>query len=472
MIPLAAPPPQDPVGVSSLESPKQDGSQEIAQRVLLSPPPLFPIDDRSTRSFQFSLGPMRVEGFDPVSGEVEAQFLFEGQEEEFFQRIAAAYAHAGDYAFAHHFEKESGGQFDNVEALSWLKVGLVKTKKKLELERDEAKEEWQKWEEVSAEFAKCSYDLEVVDQKLGKQKKKYEKLVAKLKKNFFSEGFNTDDFIKTLLEVRQLYPNSFVPFYFMLFFSRGMIERGMTPGVIASAYKLSPLLTFNVLMTLLVRGPTPVLDGRDEKKFTRSAALFLEQFPHDVVGYMLHNVINKHKSYLLPDASKAEDQCRKLFSQNLACALHSVWKGNFEAAYEAFSTAGHYHISDKRPHMYRALIDLRRGDTPSAVRQIIDLENVIDWSDPDMCVSSWENLYQALKGKVVRSKNRQVETPVLKALLKFYNSFADKEVSKERRLQNFNAFHEALGSYIKKPESDLYSGPQRQDKKLRDLSLE
>jgi hypothetical protein len=390
-------------------------SERIANAVDIPPiqgPPI--IDERDTSSTHFSPGEMTVMGFDPANGILELGFSSREQREEFYRRIAAVMADHGQLAFAQRMEGLSGGT-RTITSLKVAATGAAAT-------ADQIRGEGDRW-------GAAAYDRQSdgAEQTARTQEMAYDAEIARMRAAL--PGGNVDLVLQAFERARALRPKAFKPYSFVLLLVGPMAQvfPKWAEKIVDQAYRHSPLETFNILLTFLIAKRQPSLESR------AFIDLFFKRFPTDVVGYMVFNAL-------------LEGGHRDAFSEHLGQGLTHVRKGDFIEARKAFSAASYYHISDRRPYKYQAVIDLRNGDFLSTVRLSQALKTVVDWSDPNERSVAMMQVLEKVQGSETSSQQLPLrpESPVLSALLKFWRS-SDK----------FDDVLQSLSDYLRHSNADF-----------------
>ncbi|GAB5411995.1 MAG: hypothetical protein ChlgKO_11090 [Chlamydiales bacterium] len=402
--------------------------------VSLSGPSVF--DLQSTRSFQFSLGPCRVEGFDPESGELEVS-LSEEQFEELNCAVAKDFSDHGFHsmAFAH---LKSGGGFRSMEALSLLKKGLKETGAIVEGELCEGQGS-ERYAQSAQEKAKVLEGKASAEKRLGRKEREFERLL--------DEGKKGD--LRSLLKAISLCPSSFKPYYSALLavpvLSR--LHPDLAMRFINDAFEISPLLTLNVLLSILFQK-----EHISVEDYPSTFALLEKRFPSEWVVFAFANAFNKLKGGCLPDRVQEELVALDHFSNCLELGLSSAFYGDFEEAYGCFSRAKCYHISDKRPYMFMALLDLQRGDLVSAIKLTGWMGYLVDWSFKYVKFRNCHWLLRGIDGDIdARPQDEEfIEVSVLKALIALFR--VEELASVKKKME---VFHERFLEYLRSPDADL-----------------
>lgn len=383
---------------------------------------------RDTRSDVVSTGPMRVIHIDPETKVLEAEFLSKRDYEKYQRHVSQTLSRLGHYGIARHF----GNPTRNVPALESLQKGAQESSRQLKADNND---EWGVWNGNAKGISEKS---------IPRREKTFEQAIADMKRFLKPEQFDPEAFFDAYNEAKELNPNSFIPYRYSLvliptfsvFFPETAFE------ILKEAYELSPHQTFNNLMFILEVLGSKLQPDEKKDRLLGLAQYFYQFFPDDTVGHILSNDLHENFGVKISQNSKEEEKrCRKGFAKSLGNGLTAFHEGNFDLARKEFSEAELYHISDKRPYMYKALIDLKNGDLPSASKLSIILHKLIDWPDPD----SQGNLGKDLPP--TQSLNNHLEAPTFKKVLRFFNSPNNED--------SVSGFMEAMKDYLAHPYADL-----------------
>ncbi len=401
--------------------------------VSLPGPSVF--DLQSTRSFQFSLGPCRIEGFDPKSGELELA-LSQDQVAEMNHAVAKNLSEHGFHsmAFAH---QKSAGDFCSIESLSIQKRGMKETCAIIEEELHDGQGS-ERYAQSAVEKAKVLEGKASAERRLGRKEREFERLLE--------EGKKGD--LRSLLKAISLCPSSFKPYYsaFMWVSFLSRIYPRLAEELVDGAFEISPLLTLNVLLTILIQ--RNVVRFEDYSSFV---ALIEKRFPSEWAVFAVTNALNKSEMVCLPDRIQEELVARDHFSNCLELGLSSAFYGDFEKAYGCFSRAKCYHISDKRPYMFMALLDLQRGDLVSAIKLSGFMGYLVDWAFEHVGARNVYWLIRKVDGKKARPQDEEfIEVSVLKALIALFR--VEELASVKKKME---VFHERFLEYLRSPDADL-----------------
>lgn len=384
--------------------------------------------DRDTRSNTYSPGPMRVISFDHKTGSMGVEFTSHEQYARYQEFLSQSMSALGHYGMARHF----GSKMRSIPSLTSRQRALEETARQIRLERGE------EWRAATSEA-----NASGIDKSIQQQKRSFEQVVAELKGVLSPKQFDYEKFMAAFEEARRLNPKSFIPYQYCLVLvaSLSRIYPNLANKIVSDAYALSPQLTFNYLVFNL-----EVFSGflEDEKidRLQSFAQIFYRFFPHDSVGNILANSIEEKRGVaLVPNAKVAEQSSRKAFADLLGQGLLAFHEGNFDLAREKFSEAELYHISDKRPYFYKALIDLKNGDIGSAIQLYMITHKLIDWTDPSSKVCLETNVPSS------QSFNGYLEVAVLKKTIPFFNSPKKESAKRE--------FVEEMRNYLLHPKADI-----------------
>lgn len=390
-------------------------------------------DDRETRSTIFSTGRVKFQGFDPKTNEITVKFDSYEKYLKFNRKIGIAMARQGHYAIAKHFTQNA----NDITSLQWLQKALESTSEQIR------KENGGEWKSVQ-----YSGHAEAVSKTLAEKKADYAIAIMNVKKAFKALDFKT--FLENIHQANHLNPDSFEPHFFtlMLVYPLSGFRPEEAKKIIDDAYAISPLLTYNVLIIrIIIIFNSSSIDTANFQTFFR---LFLQRFPHDVSCRMLATTAKRdYNMNLFNDISAQEKEYRRLFSDHLGEALTAVRKKNLEPARDAFSLANHHWISDKRPYLYKALIDLKSGDILSARKSMIALEHIVNWSrlaERDLAINQ---CYNHIDPEYTSSAkpSKKLETRILETLIKIVTGKCDENVNK--------SFFDDFVQYLQDPEADF-----------------
>ncbi len=395
-------------------------------------------DDRDTRSTLCHTGPMTVEHFDEATGMLTARFDSIESYQRVNQLMADRMAAYSIYAGARRMAGKAGSM-ESIPTRAWLEKALLAT-------AEQVKDE--KHGEIAAHYWSQASGVAATREK---GEKEFEERILKLKKAFLSDPPNFDTFFEDFEEAHRLNPKSFEPFYFMLIYSSNIagVDPQIFEKIVKDAYNISPIRTFNCLMIYLsfinMREPKPT-DQRAE----HILPIFQEQFSSDVALAMtIHDFTTRTQKAIVENSEELVTELRNQFSHHLESGLNLVRARDLTSARDEFSKATYFHISDKRPYMYRALIDLSKGDPLSALKQITDLERTIRMNDKDHYRRAEDRFWKFFldEKKTAIQLEAPSEASVLKSLLKIFRS--DPVVPDA--LQNF--YHAMVG-YLQNESAD------------------
>lgn len=393
-------------------------------------------DIRETRSDLFALDEMKVRNFDPKTGILEAEFTSVDQYQSFNRKLADEMAAHQNYALAKHFGHRAGALNDPA-SLRWIEQGLEQTAAHI---RAEGGEEWKA----------SSYDQHALQVSRARKDKieKFRKAIEALKNAFQNDLGN---FFEYCARAIALNPLSFEPHSYRLCIVASLIKiPTMAKMVVDEAYAVSPLRTFNDLtIDLLLRFNIALQN--DNQSLQAYMEYFSARFPTDIVVYrMAHSLRLNRGAEIVPDAEHQEKVCGKAFADHLTHGLRSIREGDLKDARAAFSQAELFHISDKRPYLYKALIDLMSGDCQSAVKLIIAAKQTIDWLDEGERLGAANQRMAQLIGK--EPTPTSPEKPEITLLKIFIRAWNTKENEKEGFREQWMKM---LHSYLASPDADL-----------------
>lgn len=413
----------------------------------------FFMEDRETRSTLFSLGEMICHGIDPKTGEMIAEFKSEEQFRKYCLALAKMAAEHQNYAMAKYYTQKLGdpGKLQSPEAnihlLTWFEKASRATSSQIKKDGDE--------EGKSHEY---SYRAKAVDAERENKEIRYKEALNAMKKALLSlknqapEQDSISIFLENFSLATTLDPYTFGPYHLGLFFGSIFYTHfpQATEVILSRAYDLSSIRTFNILVAILLVHLSDLSQEGSRQRFHQILTLFIKRFPNDIAGYNIANYAALNGVDVLPNPKIQETTQRKTFSECLANGLMALRRKDFAEAREHFSRAEYHHISDKRPYLYKFLIDLKEGDIQSAYKLQIKLSYLLNWSSPDD-VKKFKNQYFEYifeNGTLSHRSSSCLETPVLNALFELFRSERVDE-------NNLAKFSETFQSYLTSAEADL-----------------
>jgi hypothetical protein len=395
-------------------------------------------DDRETRSNRLFSGAMIVKDLNHETGVLTAVPKSMEEHRKKTQTMADRLAALGNYAAAKHLTEQAGTQ-QTIPAMKWIEKALERT-------ADQVKGE--KYGETAAHYSSHAAQIAV---SIQQKEEEYEQQIRALKGLQTAEKKDPDSFLKAFKKARSLKPNAFEPFYFILlplsFLATSSPE--FYKKMVQKAYEVSPIQTFNCLMSwgvfrLLSDSPSSI---ENTEAFLKT---FQESFPLDVVTSMvIHEFLTKNHRKGWSKCKQGEETLRIGFTSSLTKALQAIRSGELETARREFSRASQHHISDKRPYLYRSLIDLKNGDLLSALKQVTDLGRTIQWNrDLERTHAIGEmQKYMKDEGKTSIKLKAPFEMAVLKYLLKVFSR-------RELDLEAIKGFYNSMKDYLSRGDND------------------
>lgn len=386
-------------------------------------------DDRETSSDRISLGQMRVDNLnmapDGKSGDLTLSFTSKKQYKKFSRRVAEVMAQHKNYAPAKKIAHDAGLEPD-IESIGWMAEAFEATAKEIQ------KEKGVQWEaEADPDYQNNRYRSTELTKVKTKKEAEYKKIISYLQQAFREK--NILSLLENFEKAKKLRPNVFEPHLFTLILATAIANSHPKRAreLINDAYHISPLQTFNYFMRFFL-----IPETSQNRYFEAICGLFNERFPNEVLGYRSEN--NKRLNV---------DELRRSFSNHMAGAITNIRERNFEEARVQFSRAGHFAISDKRPYIYKALIDLRKGDLLSAVKLTTDLDRLVDWSDLDQTVLFAKRFTKNLTGDPIELEKppKHLESRLLKLSISMFS----------KREPIPGNFYEEMELYIWDEQSDL-----------------
>lgn len=391
-------------------------------------PPQRYHDARETRSNLIAFPKMTFEGFNPQTGTFTCRFSSLEGYQKAQRATAVSMAAFGHFGMAKQAALK-GGAGSSEQALDWTAKALMETA------GETGKNPKDEWKAVAYQ----QHAQRVAEAK-AEVRETFEDLIDKMKQAFSKGQFETIP--ENFYQACALNPRSFKPHYFSLILTQGILKlsKDHAGELVKAAYDQSPLLTFNTLINILCFCETKQTDFID---------LVCSRFPDDLIFY---NLINDNPTcFPSTDQTRAKQmRFRHQFCTNLAEGMAALRARDFERARQFFHESSFYHINDKRPYMYKALIDLYTQDIESAIKLITSLTQIVRWEIKEEREIAIENLLAHIKPTSTKPTPLPIrsETPVLKVLLSICNRQTHKPELDEK-------FSQALDAYLQQPDCDL-----------------
>ncbi|KAJ3179490.1 hypothetical protein HDU85_004901 [Gaertneriomyces sp. JEL0708] len=322
---------------------------------------------------------LEVKSYNADTGVLELSFLSNHDKLLSYQRFADTWNTLGCAPGALKYGEIAGAK-DAVPYLGVLKKALEYSAS--QDPSDVATKGSQAWGEAESTRQTKENQASGVAKSIEEKEKEYENCIKQMKRWLRDPSGTLLDHFESAVSLR---PNQFEPYQLLLTIILHYSQEHLNAvdALVKKAYRISPLRTFNLFaahaVTAHIGANLPDLD-----KVQHGITLFLQHFPNDFSVYSLAKDINeRYQKTLISDAQECETEKQQAYCAHIADALGAVCRRDFSSARNHFTAASYYCIWDTRPYLYKALMDLQRGDLNSTLKLVLEVGHVVNWRHED-----------------------------------------------------------------------------------------